>query len=359
MSLSVRLNGNDYVNFIAGIVKLDIGSVLAPFSFTSSADQSNAFPIRKGDFVEVLVDGEKRTQGKIENIKVDYTADSHTITVSSRGALADFVDSSVGEVKEFTGQVNLIDICRAVLDGQGLTDIQVINNAGTIENFDAADITSAEIGMTGFEFCELFARKRQVLLTTDGFDLVLARTGTERVNARLKNAVGAADNNVLSASFESSDAERFNTYTVQSQLNIIGLDAGDMDQISGQRGVAVDSQISETRKIEFDAEESSDSFTATDRAKWEANIRRAKSLTYQPKIQGHNLNSEVLQVNRILNVVDDFCNVKADLLIKQLEFAYDLDSGSTSTLKMTYKDAYSLQVEQDSRGVEEIGEGLF
>jgi prophage tail gpP-like protein len=351
MSLKIRLNGQTFTDFISAQVLMSIETAASSFAFTSSAQIDNLFPIKEGDLVEILADDKLISTGHVEDVGVTYDAQSHTIEVKGRSLLADLIDSTVGSIKEFTGQVNLVDVARAVLDGLGLTSIKIINKAGTIKNFNAEDITSAETGKNAFEFVELYARKRQVLITTDGDgNMVLVKgSGVASVN-RFKNIQVANDNNVLSARLTSSNASLFNQYIAQSQLNPVNLDEGvTTESVSGQVGVATDSSIRTTRTLEFNSEESSDSVTLNDRAAWESNIRRARAKNYIAVVQGHSASDEAWEPNKLYKVDDDFCGVHGTLLSREVAYRYDLQNGSTTEINMTNRKAYTLQAEEDAR----------
>jgi prophage tail gpP-like protein len=355
MSLKIRVNGLDYENFIVAQVILSLETVGSSFNFTSSVGSDNLFPIKKGDAVQILADEQVILTGFVEVATVSYDSNSHRFEVKGRNKLADLIDSTVGDVKEFTGQVSLKSIIRSVLDGIGLTDIAIINEAGDIDNFEASDITSAETGQKAFEFIELYARKRQVLLTTNGnSDLVIARASTDVANNALKNEIGnKADNNIIAGSFTNDETKLYNLYLGQSQLNPIGLSSDTTPvQISEQTAQFIDDSIRVTRRLEFNAEESSDSFTMEDRVKWEANIRRARASVYTARVQGHTANGEAWMPNKLYRIDDDFCDVHAVLLSKHLVYNYSLDGGSLTNIEFTNRKAYTLQAEQDAREAE-------
>jgi prophage tail gpP-like protein len=351
MSLTIRKNGLDYTNWTSANVSMGIEQAAYGFTFVATADENEVIPIKGGELVEILADGILICTGYVDSPQVDHDFESHTITVTGRSLLADFIDSSVGTIKEFDGQVNLVDIIRSVLNGMGLSNIKIVNEAGTIKNFDASDITSAEIGQTGFDFCEKFARKRQVLITTNpSGGLVLARAGSNTSSVAIRHIKNDKGNNVISARFKDDQSERYNKYVAQSQGNPANLDAGTPpESIIDQVGVIYDPEIRASRVLEFYAEESSDSFTLKERAKWEANIRRARGKTYMAQIAGHTIDGEAFFPN-VLHQIDDFkAGISSQLLTKQIVYEYSVDNGSITTIEFTSKNAYTLQVEADAR----------
>ena len=114
-----------------------------------------------------------------------------------------------------------------------------------------------------------------------------------------------------------------------------------------------------TRRYEFNAEESSDSFTLSDRAAWEANIRWARARTYTAKVQGHSVDSVVWTPNRLVRVDDDYTGTHGLMRLKAVTFNFDKDGGSTTSLGLTNKEAFTLEIEQSARNAStnEVGEG--
>ncbi len=351
MSLTLRVNGVNYTDFISASVQRFMETAASQFSFTATDSLDTPFPIDVDDLAEILADGVTVSKGYIEDNDSSGDATSDTVMFAGRSLLNDFIDSTVGALKEFEGQVNLQDIIRAVLDSLTLTNIKIINEAGNIKNFDATDITSAETGQNAFDFIELFARKRQVLITTNGDgDLVIARAGRIVSPFNIKNIVGANDNNVLSSTVKHSVREEFNRYTANSQLNPFNIKPGsNARQVSDQVSSRFNTLRRKSRVFEFNAEESSDSFTLRDRAGWEANIRRARAKTYTCVVQGHTVDGVPWTPNRLHRVDDDFRRVHAMLLLKAVTYGYGVDGGSTTSLGFTNKLAYTLEVEQTAR----------
>lgn len=348
MSMLIRLNGQNYDNFTSASVFRSIETVAGSFSFTSTFDANNEFPINGGDAVEVSVEGGLAVKGFVEGFTSDSAPDSHDISVSGRDVLGDLVDSTVGEIKEFTGRVTLKEIARAVLAGINLPNVPVVDLTGGTDTFEFWDITSAEVGQPAFDFLESFARKSQVLLTTNGAGtLVLTRASSDKYQTILRDGDGG---NIIRARKDIDFADRFNTYTCHSQLNLINLEIGTTPaEAVQQKGLAVDGDIRASRIFSFNAEESSDSFTAKNRATWEANFRRAESLRYNVVVQGHGVDGTIWEPNMLVDVNDAFNDISSTLMIRSVRFDQSVDGGETTLMELTYRDAYRLQAEQTRR----------
>lgn len=352
--LTIRCNGVDYTNLLSATVVTSIKTVCGAFTVTTTADGNDALPIKKGDRIQVLADLEPICNGYVDSLTVSYEAESHTITLNGRDSTQDVVDSTVGKRKEFKGGVTLSSVIEAVVSDLGITDIKVINKAGTIPAFKSSEICSAKVGQSAFEFIESYARKRQVLVTTDGSgNIILLRGGGTPSGIKLVNLKGdrQGTNNILSSSFTSDDSARFSQYTIQSQGNpLFGLSDDAPKGITQSSAKATDSQVRSSRRLEFEAQEAMSAGDNSNRVKWEANLRRAQSLKYSVKVQGHTLNKKTWRFNQLVDVVDEFCDLSATLLISDVTYNYSLSEGSTCQLDLTYPDAYTLEENLNSIG---------
>lgn len=361
--MTVRHKGIEYTNLITGQLDTSIGSVCGGFSFTTSADQSQRLPIKCGDEIQILIDGTPKLTGFADSIDGSYSGSEHNITVSGRDKTQDLVDSTPKGKKEFNSGISLVSIIQSLLSDLGATSIKIKNEAGAIPSF--TEVTSAEIGQTIFQFIESYSRKKQVLLTTDGLgNIVLARGATTPSGIILLNKINDVQNlnNILSSNFRVSVEDRFKTYVVQAQKSpLFGLQAETAERLSGIIGRATDNDIRSTRHLEFFGEESMTDDETKNRAKWEANLRRARSLSYTATVQGHSINGRPWSFNQIVKVQDDFWDIAADLLLADVSYMYSASSGSTTNLTMTYPDAFTLEanLEAIKRRTQKIGPALF
>lgn len=348
MSLAIEINGLPYTNFTSASVAASITAVARGFSFVSTADANSDFPVKIGDRVKITADGTQIIDGFIELLEVSYNDLSHEIRVGGRSYMADFVDSSVPTQFEFDG-TGLQAIAENLLSAIGVS-ATVINEAGSIRDF-ADDKTAAEVGQNALEFLENYSRKRQVLLSSKGgAELLLARAGTTYAPTSLKNVKGAADNNILDATLSLDYSKRFYQYLVKSQLNPSIPDfLRTPEELANQEGYAYDSNMRRSRKLELNAEESSDSFGAADRAKWERNMRIGGGFKYSAKVVGNSIAGALWLPNTLVRVKDDFCQVDAELLIKTVNYDFDLTGGSTTTLTIIKPEALTLEAEQSQR----------
>lgn len=357
MSLGIILDGVEYTGFTKAIVTRNIEDVASTFKFTATSSEDKLIPIREGDKVIIVADEKhKILTGYIDEYNINYNDKKHETTINGRSLTLDIVDSTVKATDTFEN-VGFVTLCKENVSEFG---IKVINQAPLFRDFE--DIDSPETGQKIFGFLESFARKRQVLLTDneDG-DLVITRASSEISPNGLINKINGKNNNIKSGSRKIDLSQLFNEYIGVSQLDPINFKELSDDFgvpidtkkflpkfLVEEVGIAFDDQIRSPRRLEFFTEETTDSFTLQDRAKWELSIRRARAFEYKCVVQGHTMNDIVWKPNILHQIDDDFARVFGQFLLKRLTYNYSLDEGSTTELVFTNKNAYTLQAEKDN-----------
>lgn len=346
--ITIKVNGVELSGFESSSVTSSMETVSSSFNFSATAQPKVSYPIKAGDTVTVGIDGTTRVTGFVEKVSVSYSADSHTISLQGRDRLADLIDSTVGDTKQVVAPISLSSICRIILDGIGLSDVQVIDNVGTLTDFSEGELLSASVGEKAFSFLEKFARTKQALLTTDGLgNLVIERGSSEKLLTQLINVPGNSLSNILTGSSSVDISQRYNLYKCRADQNLSsGLSEESMESASSQEGEAKDDSIRSSRILEFNSEENSADGTCTDRAIWEANVRRARSINASLVVPGNSANGQLWIPNRLVDVNDEFLNINAQMLIKSVTYSQSLNQGSTTKLDLITPDAYKLEANQ-------------
>ena len=366
--ITLEVKGNKFKGFTDISVFRSVETISGSFSFSATNDDVVSFPIKAGDPCRILIKNESVIDGFVESLQVSYDADTHSIALSGRDKTADVIDSSVIGKKEFVGPISLKNIIETTLSDNGITGISVINKAGSIESFKEGEFFSAEIGATVFEFIEKYARKRQVLLTTDGNgNIILARAGTDTAIITLQTIKGGTENNILSANVNYDFTQRFNKYIMESQLNPSAFSFGaDVDNanVVNQSGTDTDDKIRESRQLRIMSGSSDSSGDLGNLATWHANLRRARSTDYSIVVQGFHQDDAQTKLwipNQLVQIIDEFADVSATLLIRSVEYNFNLTTGSTTTISLVDKDAYTLEanISNAEERVNKIGNNLI
>jgi prophage tail gpP-like protein len=371
MSITLSVAGVPYTSFKQIEVSKSLDNMVGVFSFRAVDPKGFRFPFKVGDSCTVRVDGEAVIEGYIDKIHGAFSAESHEITISGRDKTSDVVDSTIGGNITFKPPISLKSVIEQTLQKSGITGLKVVDNVPGLAPFKAEDFVASKVGKKVFKFLEQYARKRQVLLTTNDLgEIIITRSPTAVENQYIINQFNGNANNVIEAKFTYDNSSRFHKYQMWSQLSPMSLvdnfdaqranrpdpsgtapPAKDTSvqatQIATVKNEATDSQIRNTRTYNKIAEQPTQQTTLADRAKWEGNIRRARSFTYNPSIQGfrYDRGSKLWALNTLVHVRDEFANLNATMLINEVTYMLSADRGSITKLSLVDKDSYKLKLE--------------
>jgi len=373
--VSLEVNGIKYLGFMEMNYSKSIEDLGGVFSFTASTEKNKFTPFKGQEKCRVYINDYPLITGYIESMNYSYNENSHEITINGRDKTCDIIDNSVVGDIDFTAPFSLENLIRNVLDLAGLDEIKIINYIGEVDSFQSNEKLSNEVGENMFDFLEKYCRKRGVLLTSDGDgDLVITRAGDQQLNTILLNEIdgNGGGNNIKNASINYDFSNRYYGYICKSQKNpstenFEGIvdDLGDnptaeeLQEIiekdlnfENQVGTALDNEMRKTRILEFQNETSSPVVSNQERAKWEANIRRTRSLVYNCEVNyvfADEKNTAFFMPNKLIAVRDDFLDINALMLIKSVNYNISVSSGTSVKLQLVPKDAYKPMIQINTR----------
>lgn len=341
-NFEIRVNRRIFTLWEDASYNRSLDYLCGSFSFSTTDKSPLPYPVKKGDEVEISINGSTVLSGFVEKISIKGSLSGTSVDVSGRDKTADIVDSSVPEgAKNNEGSFSLSSLCSAVISGLGVS-VGIVDDSGGIEPFTEKDLQAASSGSNAFDFLNNFARKRQVyLITSPGGDMILYRPGGRFASTVIRNEQNNRLNNVLSWSCENSDEQRYNQYKVKSQDNIgFDKDANSDNEGMQRKGIAFDDDIRNTRYLEIIGEESMKDTEAKDRADEEANLRRARGFSYGAELAGITQdNGELWQIGQLVEIRDYRSGVYGYYLAKDIEIKQGLD-GSYTSLTLVEPDAY-------------------
>jgi len=357
MTLKLEVDGVPFDTYLSFSVSRSMENFSGSFSMTASDADVKGFPIKLGSLVKATINGFPVLTGYVEKTSPSIDSGSHSVTIDGRDITADIIDSTLDASSvEFTPPVTFETVINRVQEAIG-TRLKVINNVPDLEPFGASDLVSCKAGDGAFAFLEKFARKRHVLLNTDGLgNITISRNAeTEAPFSVFNDKDGNLLNNVLSSSATFDNSERFRNYVVVSQGNLTTTpsfgDEPDNDAVvSVKSEIIVDSEIRQGRSMVIVAEKNSTIAEAVTRAKWEANIRRARSRTYTAKLDGLVMpgTREPYPINRLVEISDEACSIFSTMLVKSASFSVSADAADT-TLEFVSPDAYTLEQDEPEK----------
>lgn len=416
MTLSIAVNGGSISNPLHIEARRTLDEVAGSFTFSLQNGQGLLVgrdfrgnisvstllsPIvlepQIGNLVEVFADGILWLTGFIEQIQIQYSKGSHIVNFSGRSKTADLIDSTMDSITvEYKPPLSLKNLSEKVITSLGSeSPIQVIIDAdfNPPTDFTQDELIGGDIGQSVFDFLLQYATKRQLLVTHNAEgNLVYTdniRFASLLPEYNLQNTFGIgnnSNNNIVSSDSTYDVTDRFRNYICRSQTGsqqVKTVSTATPTQITNTSGTSEDDQIRKGRKYVMIAENTSDNIQCTNRAKWEANIRRARSFKYSVQVQGHSVTRKSVLPNRSniiesrpdlepslllpwepgrrTTVNDVFVTPLTELIINSVHMVYDLgdSNGSVTNLECLTPDAYTLLSSEPQSVKEQKQQGVI
>lgn len=357
--MKLQVDGIEYSNFLDAKTILYLDALSSKFEFTATAQDAVPLPFKGGEDCVVTANDVKILTGFIEIVNVDGSSNDHTIKVSGRDKCCDIGDSAINVLSDIRAPISLRRIIEKIIKHIG-ANIKVIDEATPALFNKAEDLTAPEPGQNVWQFIEGYARKRNVLVTSNGDgDVVIARSSGEEIDASIHHRVNDDTNNVLSYAVTYDSTGRFNKYFTVAQLNplLAQIQQIKFGTIVNQSGESGDDAIRAGRQFVFTSENPASNSQLTDRAVWEANIRKARGRTYSATVHGFvNQTGDIWRNNTLIKVDDQYAGIDDLMLVNRVAFSLSDDGGRATTLSLVEKDAYTLSINEPV--VEKQGFGL-
>ena len=335
----LEIDGVDYEGFTDNAVESSLENFSSSFSFSTTQKETRlgvlVNDLKLQQKVRVKIDSTVVITGYIEQLDISYSANSHSISVSGRDVGGDMIDSSM--VPKSYKQRNFEALCNLVLADNGFSSVLVKNKVGVL-TLDPTEIIKIEAGESVFDFLDRYAKKLQVLLKIDASgNLNILREDDEVVKNLLIND-GTQSTNILAAQLNLSTQDRFNSIQVFSQAdNSTHTKTG-----ISQKGAAQDGVIRKTRRKILSMDTASQNASLKTLAEWNVNLRRAKGSRYSCKVIGfYSSNKTLWQPNKLVDIIDNTCQIQGTFLIQGVKFDQSL-SGSFTTLEIVESGAFGL-----------------
>lgn len=351
----MEVDGVPFDHFLSFEVSRDIEDFSGSFNCTTSNVDIKNYPINVGSPIKILVNDIPIITGYVDSISPNLSVSDHKVVIQGRDITCDIIDSTLAaDSVELSTPTTIADIINKTQAAMGLS-IPVIDNSGSTP-FGNDDLIACQAGETGFDFIDKNARKRQVFVTTNGNgEIVVTRANPDDTGLKFLDELNGLNNNILESSAKFDNSKRFGKYIALSQSNLTALndttDADLQDAVYVKSKPEVDDEIRQSRVLYFIAENPSDGENLSDRAKWEGNIRKARSLDYRATIEGivNPITGKPYELNGLAYVKDDELSFNTMLLIKGITLKYDLSQGSETEFNMTYANAYTLEINDPAR----------
>lgn len=344
--ITLRINGEEYLDFKSATVSYSIESFVRRFSFEFSDKWLQTLirelPFREGDPCEAHVNGIKVVDGVIDDVPVEYDATSHSLSVSGRSWNAHMVDCSAVYKGGSWRKAKLVDIIRNLAEPFGvgvIVDPWAI--VQTIEPFDRWAIEDEE---TAHGCMQRAAEMRGLFLTSDaGRNVVVTKASIQVHPATL-----SFGSNILRARRVGRFSDRHSYYLVKSQR--AGSDTWYAEKAAGPFFRVDDPQVTSYRPLIIVSDGSGTKKHLETRATFERNMRAGKSRRITYDVQGLGTEfGDPWPINVLIPVSDPYLSCKEPLLIAGVTLSYG-PGGEISTLELARPEAFDVLAPAPKKG---------
>lgn len=350
--ITLRIAGVDWTYWHSVEISRQIDAIAGSF-FIALADRwtdgAEALPIAAGMECEVLIGGDPVIKGYIDTSSPFFSAQDHGITITGRDQSADLVDCAAVHTPGQWLDQDALQLATILAAPFGVP----VRAEGVI----GAPIPSIKLeqGETAFEVLDRALKLRELLACPDGAGgLVLLKVGDRRNETALVQG-----KNILTASADFDLVDRFSDYLVYGQQP--GGDALYGLPVCAVSAVAKDPAVRRYRPMIVRAENSVDSAAASQRAVWEKTVRAARAVTVSVTVQGFRqgqgqgrigaASGPLWQINALTDVDIPFLRLKQQLIVSQVTFHRDAQSGSTTTLNLCDPAAFQPEPQRQPVGL--------
>lgn len=338
--ITLKVRGKEFKGWTSVQVEKSLMNVAGAFGLAATdiyPGNAKKWGLAMGDECSVEINGQTIVTGYIEDIPITYDASNHNIQIGGRDKTGDLVDCSFVETAREWKNQTISKIITELCSPFGVS--VVVDNSVASEAATKIETFKADEGETVFEMISRLCKVKAFLPVSYGDGkLTLTRTGTTNANDTLE-----LGRNVLSASLDQSNKDRFRTYIVKAQ-GIGGDDISLLSQVTAVKNSkeVVDNVILRYRPIVLFLEKSGNDGKCLDRAKWERNIRAGKSRLLEYQVQGWTQsNGDVWPLNALVRVKDTFLELDTTMLIAAVSFKID-QSGTITTLRLADPGAFEM-----------------
>ncbi len=352
---------------ISGSFDLEVDDLGRTAAALPKGLHGGATPFTKFQEVKLYIDGELAMWGWIDVVSPSIQAGQVGVKVSGRdktGQMVDCAAAPLGPVEY--KKIKLERLAEILAEPWG------IGVRAEVDTGEPIDKVSIDTGETAMSVLEKYARKRAVLLVSDGVGgLIITRSGKGRAPSDLR-----LPGNVAGSRGQFDGRKQFSVVYVKGQAGHAAgkrkkkaaldrtatpLDApataeGDADAPAGREsrgvsllGIAYDDTVPIYRPAVKTSRAHGSLEDADTEAKWWVSTARGHAESVGYTLPDWRANGRLWRPNEMATVVDAYQLVDKDLLVAGVELTYDAQ-GTRAELRVCGREAYDLLPEDDEEG---------
>lgn len=345
LSLKVLCQGVDVTSYVSeGNVTWAMDEIARTMGLTFTVNEEGQFPkIPAHSNLKIFINKQLYFDGWVENLKIDPSRSGYNFQIDGRSKTCDFVDTTLGTSIEVKGKQSLATIISKISTALKPLKLKIITQADLKEVVTLDDEQfNGTPTTTLFDFLDKIARRFNLLVTSKADNtIVLTRVNQ---SSKPKYFMVVNPNNVESShpllnnvSLQVDTTQRYHTYRVHTKKD----SPTRKKKISKStiHGVvtSIDQEVRPTRVLDLELETATNDRTVLkERADWERNVRRGRSITYSGDVYGIQdpTTQSYYDVNELISVQDSLSFINSSLLIKKVLLRFSRTDGYTCNLDM-------------------------
>jgi prophage tail gpP-like protein len=340
MSDEVKLyvGGKEYGGWKDVSISRSLTAICGKFelSVTDSWDRAkSSWTLAPGKSCVVKIGADTVLTGFIDQTEANITGTDRKISVSGRDKTCDLVDCSMPATPSSYSHIDLAKFARTLCAPFGISVVQQ-TNVGVVIPFHRVNP-----GENIHSALEMWARRRGVLLTTDG----LGRLIILKVGGALASVGLVQGKNLKKVSVNLDQSQRFKNYLIKTQVPAVDdVSIPDSWNISAS---AVDKAITRPRSLMIMAENGETTTQMKTRIQWEAAHRAAEGMIIEAEVVGWRMTEggALWAPNLRVNMDAEAVGVQMELLVGEVTYMQSESEGTITKLKLARKNAYTPQPE--------------
>jgi prophage tail gpP-like protein len=345
LKLKVTCNDVDVTPYlISGSLSWALDEIARTMSLEFGVTESGAFPsLAAHSNIKVKLSGNLLFDGWVEQVSLAPTRSGYRYRIEGRSKACDFVDTTLGTSIEVKGKRTLgaiIQLVSPMLKPLGLR-IETAEDLGSIVSLDDEQFNGTPT-TTVFDFLDKVARRFNLLLTSKADNTLLLTRVTSEDNPKYfctidPSNVKASHPLLMDVTLAVDMSQRYHTYRVHSKNNSPTRAQRVTKSTVHSTATSTDAEVRETRILDLELETATtDARVLKQRADWERNVRRGRSITYSGTLAGFIDPTSLLHydVNGLISVSDTLTFINSTLLIKKIDISFSREEGIKTHLDM-------------------------
>lgn len=339
-SFTLRVAGTPYIGWTSIELNRSIERMSGEFRLELTRKGSPtqiSTGIAPGQECEIEIDGQSVLKGFIDGLNPAYDDQGVRISTSGRDVVGDLIDcaAAVDGPFEFNGG-KLEQFVSRILAPYKIPLTVLADTGAPLKRI------AIQPGETALEVIDRVCRYRAVLPVSDGVGgLMIIKPGTTRSPGTL-----SFPENILSGENSFDWRDRFSLFVVKGQGEANG-DESAKETATGE-GRASDPFVTRYRPTVITGENQGFDMTLKERAEWEAQFARARSVRARYSVQGwyaDRVSKTLWLPNTIVPVKDEILGLSRDMLITGVGYRRSDNSGTTTDLELSLPEAFNLPAE--------------